>query len=311
MASTHENHHTITPPKQLPHWSQLGHRGSDSFLDLNKPSLVHHEPLRPIDSGHPRTLNQTYFSDRPREDAQVSHRLQLPGVHELLSPSVRTEARSPVSGNWAPINNPPVWRDRFLSTVGGSNPGFSHAGSIAPSPSHVPSYRRHTQIEIPHSEGYKHSSVNVPVGGSIERPPSLSALSLRQPAFSAPSNNGHQGHPQSSGQYLSPLHCQSTLDLSGHGTIAEQMLEHHLNSERLGLTNGSGVSGTFNMPIVGQRDIPGEGLCYVFKDGSTCPTVIDGEPVNPLWGTTKAGKARKRLAQACLYDLRPSMSGKC
>lgn len=57
----------------------------------------------------------------------------------------------------------------------------------------------------------------------------------------------------------------------------------------------------FSLQIVGQRDIPGEGLCYVFKDGSTCPTIIDGEAVNPLWGTTKAGKARKRLAQACLY----------
>ncbi|GAB7351111.1 hypothetical protein MBLNU459_g1574t2 [Dothideomycetes sp. NU459] len=56
----------------------------------------------------------------------------------------------------------------------------------------------------------------------------------------------------------------------------------------------------YSLQCVGQRNIPGEGLCYVFKDGSTCPTVIDGEAVNPLWGTTKAGKARKRLAQACL-----------
>ncbi|KAF3054090.1 hypothetical protein E8E11_011495 [Didymella keratinophila] len=28
--------------------------------------------------------------------------------------------------------------------------------------------------------------------------------------------------------------------------------------------------------------------------------IIDGEPVNPSWGITKAGKPRKRLAQACL-----------
>jgi hypothetical protein len=51
---------------------------------------------------------------------------------------------------------------------------------------------------------------------------------------------------------------------------------------------------------LGQKQIPGEGLCYVYEDGSYCRTVIDGERVNPAWGITKAGKPRKRLAQACL-----------
>ncbi|KAF2852076.1 hypothetical protein T440DRAFT_393811 [Plenodomus tracheiphilus IPT5] len=51
---------------------------------------------------------------------------------------------------------------------------------------------------------------------------------------------------------------------------------------------------------VGQRDMPGEGVCYVYEDGTYCRAIIDGEPVNPSWGITKAGKPRKRLAQACL-----------
>jgi hypothetical protein len=51
---------------------------------------------------------------------------------------------------------------------------------------------------------------------------------------------------------------------------------------------------------VGQREIPGEGLCYIYEDGNYIRAVIDGEPVNPSWGITKAGKPRKRLAQACL-----------
>lgn len=51
---------------------------------------------------------------------------------------------------------------------------------------------------------------------------------------------------------------------------------------------------------IGQREVVGEGLCFVYDDGSYCRTVIDGEPVNPSWGITKAGKPRKRLAQACL-----------
>lgn len=52
--------------------------------------------------------------------------------------------------------------------------------------------------------------------------------------------------------------------------------------------------------VVDERYIEGEGLCYIYADGSYCPKVIDGEPVNANWGITKAGKPRKRLAQACV-----------
>jgi hypothetical protein len=52
--------------------------------------------------------------------------------------------------------------------------------------------------------------------------------------------------------------------------------------------------------VVDERYIEGEGLCYIYADGSYCPKAIDGEPVNANWGVTKAGKPRKRLAQACV-----------
>lgn len=51
--------------------------------------------------------------------------------------------------------------------------------------------------------------------------------------------------------------------------------------------------------VVGEQDIPGEGPCWVYEDGSICRKVIDGEVVNAQWGVTKAGKPRKRLAIAC------------
>lgn len=51
---------------------------------------------------------------------------------------------------------------------------------------------------------------------------------------------------------------------------------------------------------IAQREMPGEGVCYIYEDGTYCRAMIDGEPVNPSWGITKAGKPRKRLAQACL-----------
>jgi hypothetical protein len=65
------------------------------------------------------------------------------------------------------------------------------------------------------------------------------------------------------------------------------------------------LDGSSRAPIrssrcVGQREVPGEGLCYIYEDGTYCRAIIDGEAVNPSWGITKAGKPRKRLAQACL-----------
>lgn len=52
--------------------------------------------------------------------------------------------------------------------------------------------------------------------------------------------------------------------------------------------------------VVDERYIQGEGICYVYADGSHCPKAVDGIPVNANWGVTKAGRPRKRLAQACL-----------
>ena len=51
--------------------------------------------------------------------------------------------------------------------------------------------------------------------------------------------------------------------------------------------------------VLREEDIPGKGVCYIYDDGSVLPKAIDGNSVNPQWGVTKAGKPRKRLAQAC------------
>jgi hypothetical protein len=50
--------------------------------------------------------------------------------------------------------------------------------------------------------------------------------------------------------------------------------------------------------LVGEQVVEGK-LCYVYSDRTHCPKSINGDIVNPKWGTTKAGKPRKRLGQAC------------
>jgi hypothetical protein len=60
-------------------------------------------------------------------------------------------------------------------------------------------------------------------------------------------------------------------------------------------------TGTHFLPrFVRAAEVPGEGMCYFYDDGTHCKTVIDGEAVNAHWGVTKAGKPRKRLAIACV-----------
>ncbi|KAJ4857089.1 ARID/BRIGHT DNA binding domain-containing protein [Trichoderma breve] len=60
-------------------------------------------------------------------------------------------------------------------------------------------------------------------------------------------------------------------------------------------------TGTHFLPrFIRAAEVPGEGMCYFYDDGSHCKTVIDGEVVNAHWGVTKEGKPRKRLAIACI-----------
>ena len=51
--------------------------------------------------------------------------------------------------------------------------------------------------------------------------------------------------------------------------------------------------------VVREQNIPGEGPCWLYEDGTIVPKSINGEAVNAQWGITKAGKPRKRLAIAC------------
>lgn len=95
--------------------------------------------------------------------------------------------------------------------------------------------------------------------------------------------------PSSTGEALEPIANQSAQDELG-GT--DRPVRRRLD-------------GSIRAPLrasrcIGQRNIQGEGVCYVYEDGTYCRAIIDGEPVNPSWGITKAGKPRKRLAQACL-----------
>lgn len=96
-------------------------------------------------------------------------------------------------------------------------------------------------------------------------------------------------HPPPQQQVVSYTHQQPTSPVTG---------------ETLPTKDGLGPkiwTGTHFLPrFVRAAELPGEGMCYFYDDGSHCKTTIDGEVVNAHWGVTKAGKPRKRLAIACI-----------
>lgn len=251
------------------------------------------EPPRPVEPTNiqsapppPQLSTASFDSDRgtPRQT--------LPGLAELLSPTTRTEARSPFGRGWtAAPAPPPAWPDcrpRVASsfpappqTVRLPQPSpIRHAYVPPPFPERQsdvhPSDSFHVQTTNPHPGSVLSAPAPAPVNQRLDVPPPLNNRFVAT----------HRAGP------LTTTSCQIGPPMvNGHGMERRQSV----SQSRTAATTAS-----HSLQCVGQREIPGEGLVYIYQDGSTCPTIIDGEPVNPLWGTTKAGKARKRLAQACL-----------
>jgi hypothetical protein len=56
----------------------------------------------------------------------------------------------------------------------------------------------------------------------------------------------------------------------------------------------------FRPRFVRTAEVPGEGICHFYDDGSHCKIVIDGKAVNAHLGVTSVGKPRKRVPIACI-----------
>lgn len=151
----------------------------------------------------------------------------------------------------------------------------------------------------------------------VERPPSQQGLAIfHRPQYSR--GNSGEGSSGSPGFYAPFSHPQS---IQTHyrqrsdvlPSLFSQPSTHQDSSPRsrtipslLSHSDGRGSSGSdtgLDQPriprVLREEDIPGKGVCFIYDDGTFCPKAIDGDSVNPSWGVTKAGKPRKRLAQAC------------
>ncbi|GAB7342961.1 hypothetical protein MBLNU457_g1065t1 [Dothideomycetes sp. NU457] len=228
------------------------------------------------------------FGSLPRIDPHTTNfrsdqqSRQLPGLAELLNPKGRPEApsqgafRTASSSSSFSAPRPSITgsesNSHYLNEV--TQPGYWQTPQ-----SHVPSGPTATFIPRP-IEQTRPSLYEEAQARAMPPPPAAISQMPLQP---------HQP------QFLRPL---PGADMRPRPSITAADIASQ--DARRDSARSNSFTATTNVECVGQREIPGKGLCFVYKDGGTCPTVIDGEVVNPMWGTTKAGKARKRLAQACL-----------
>jgi hypothetical protein len=181
-------------------------------------------------------------------------------------------------------------------------------------PSSTPSYPQAFGAPAPaidhleHSYPYRHhdqslASQIAPIGAqdrskfrseSLPHPQSGGLPPLSQVAMHTPRDMKH--HTATRSEPLATPFQRSQLPF--HGTPYHEMA---LSGDLSSPESGSQTKGSTVLPhVVDERHIEGEGICYIYADGSHCPKAIEGIPVNANWGVTKAGKPRKRLAQACL-----------
>lgn len=244
-----------------------------------------------VDNQHTTTEQRTDVS-RSRNDVPTP-RENLPSVHQLLSDRNTRSYLPPL-----PRSSPQYTLSRQSSPSMPSRPHTSHyTSSSAKSES---CYSDHASMS-PSSDG---AYENYSRGQSSARLPPISQVGME-------TSRKRQTHGSSShfvSDEDSPRSHSTSRDPTASPRHSDPSLFHFVSSPKH--EGGGGGGSQKKRPssrgpaapnqVVDERYLPGKGVCYIFADNSYCPKLIDGQPVNPDWGLTKAGKARKRLAQACI-----------
>ncbi|OJD33438.1 c6 transcription factor [Diplodia corticola] len=245
-------------------------RSPDSFGSYRTPPTAVAAP--------PERFYGTISPSQPASSsASASEGVQLPSLRTLISPDLLNPAAPNASP--APVTRLPSLSGFDSTSTSSNGHGYSAredskaTSNPAQSVSSVSSAPQPYPVYTPAS-----SVIAAPVSDvRLHAPPTeLSHRFLRRGSISSGASAGSENQsPREDANEGSALRVKRRIvDISRGSTRAAR--------------------------CVGQQQVAGEGMCYVYEDGSYCRTVIDGEAVNPQWGVTKAGKPRKRLAQACL-----------
>lgn len=270
------------PPPPMPTRLQFGTDLSPGFT----------EPTRYNTMSDSRTSYDPHKSN-PGEHPRRMYHEQLPSVSQLLTPGSQSSVpNSPFSPQHSPDLS--ETRHTYPSSHRNSVPErFSQTAAAYPNQggySQVPFQTQQGEIMDSRNHNFPINAQPTHIPSSYN--PRQETNAAHYPTYAASSRQQYAPHPPlviSSNAPAQYYHAQQTsYDLSSPSSI--------------GFDQNRQDAGPSIKPlprVVGEQDIPGEGLCWLYEDGSICKKVIDGEEVNAQWGITKAGKPRKRLAIAC------------
>ncbi|KAI2779530.1 hypothetical protein F4815DRAFT_185974 [Daldinia loculata] len=295
---------------------------------LEEPAWTPPAPISPPMSNYDPSTRPDMPATRDFEDSQMRRdingapRQQLPPLSSLFGPphhhvrstlSPLPDRPSPLHSAHSPLDRPHSRSSSYFPNVSPSlsqprsvyeprpeaeRPTLPSVASQFPGPLMSPTHEyehlhRATQAE-PVPSGRWADSRREYVFESRPPSPPYRPVSERMPLPPPNQRFGYESSP------VFKRESQMRLDPSSHSPTLASVVA----PEGAPVKDGLGPkiwTGTHFLPrFVKQAEVPGEGLCYFYDDGTHCKTVIDGEPVNAHWGVTKAGKPRKRLAIACL-----------
>ncbi|KAI0416834.1 hypothetical protein F5X98DRAFT_175068 [Xylaria grammica] len=299
------------------------------------PPMSSHEPSGTLDMSPGKSLS---IGRGQRELYHEPTRQQLPSLSSLFAPhqhvrplnSPMSDRPSPLYGNQSPSDRPSSASNKPERPYSSSSSYFPNISPTLNQPRPVYEPRLTTERPVlpsvsqsfpgplsPPIREYDHAhhAPRKDVGASgkwahpnfpeTRRPEYVYSARPSTPVF-RPTGDHHVPLP-SLGQSLGyeANHPSRVDSQSQSGRLSRSPTSPgSVSSEGLLVKDGLGPkiwTGTHFLPrFVRRAEVPGEGLCYFYDDGTHCKTVIDGEPVNAHWGVTKAGKPRKRLAIACL-----------
>ncbi|KAI4282945.1 MAG: hypothetical protein L6R38_002564 [Xanthoria sp. 2 TBL-2021] len=275
------------PPPQIPLGLEFG---SDPRPGFSEPKNYD------ISSQSRRAVEQQRQTfDEPRRSYNIQHG-QLPSLSQLLTPgSQSTGATSPP---YASHQNPISPESRPEE----SSPRQPNFRDPPPQAAAVPYQNAYSAVP------YQHPSRDnlLPRSPRYAGPPAMPPYAMpMQPIYDSSMNSYPHASISQPRLYPSypqqPPHPTAMAAPTQNSSSQPGLYEYPSNSgPRSDQPTGNAAQSVKPLPrVVGEQDVPGEGPCWIYEDGSVCKKVIDGELVNAQWGVTKAGKPRKRLAIAC------------
>ena len=270
------------PPPIMPTRLQFGTDLSPGFTEPTKHNTMTH-------SRTSYDLHKSNYEEHPRR----MYREQLPSVSQLLTPGSQS---SVPSSPFSPQHSPEYAETRhsYPSSHRNSIPDRSLHTAVAYS-----SHESYTQLPLQVQQGDIMDPRNHNFHVGAQTPHYHSSYGTRQ-EINAAQYQPYTASPRQQYTHHPPLPMASNAPVQFRGA---QVSSYDLSSAPLAGFDQSrhdAVPSIKPLPrVVGEQEIPGEGLCWLYEDGSICKKVIDGEEVKAEWGVTKAGKPRKRLAIAC------------